>query len=293
MARRLLAVLASSLLSGCLGTVSATDAGVEPCEVNTLLWTHCVGCHSEVGPGDGVFTSLEALRATPPDGGTQTWAERAVVRLHEPVFTMPPLGVPKLTPAEIALFTAWVEEGAKAKTCAPPPLRSFGLPTDGGVSCSSGIFWNNPADRSGAVVASHTGDGKMFPGRACIVCHDDFIARGQDAGFDLWVGGTVYPTAHEANDCAGFPGPPSAGELPDLRVRITDANGVVYTRPVNSSGGFGVWPSIAPNFKFPYTAAVLYQGRERRMSASQMNGDCNLCHTVFGAENAPGRIVIP
>ncbi|MDP1922129.1 MAG: hypothetical protein Q8L14_38170 [Myxococcales bacterium] len=302
MSHRHLVLSASALLAACPMDLPSPDAGEstdagltdagDPCEVNTILWTRCVGCHSAAGPGDGVFTSLDAMRLTPPDGGAR-YAERALARIVDPVKPMPPPGVPQLTAQEKATFAAWVADGAQPKTCSPPPLRSSGLPTDGGVTCSSGVFWHNPGDRSGNVIASGAGASKMFSGRACIGCHDAFTARGQDGGYPFLIAGTLYATAHEADDCDGFPGRADAGELPDLRVRITDANGVVYTRAVNSSGGFGVWESVAPNFAFPYTAAVLYQGRERRMLTPQRNGDCNACHTVFGEQGAPGRIVIP
>lgn len=302
MSCRPLMLVASALFAACpadLNTVdagetndagTATDAG-DPCEVNTILWNRCVGCHSGVGPGDGVFTSLQAMRGSAPDGGR--YAERALARINDTVKPMPPPGVPQLSFEQKAAFSAWVADGAPVKTCAPPPLRSAGLPTDGGVTCSSGVFWDNPGDRSGNHIASGAGASKMFSGRACIGCHDTFTARGQDGGYPFLIAGTLYATAHEADDCDGFPGRADAGELPDLRVRITDANGTVFTRAVNSSGGFGVWASVAPNFKFPYTALVLYQGRERRMVAPQMNGDCNTCHSVFGEQGAPGRIVIP
>ena len=46
-------------------------------------------------------------------------------------------------------------------------------------------------------------------------------------------------------------------------------------------------------FKYPYTAKVLYNGNERVMHAEQTSGDCNACHTQYGTQDAPGRILLP
>jgi len=42
-----------------------------------------------------------------------------------------------------------------------------------------------------------------------------------------------------------------------------------------------------------FRAKVVYQGRERIMTVAQTIGDCNSCHTQYGANNAPGRILLP
>ena len=115
----------------------------------------------------------------------------------------------------------------------------------------------------------------MHPGGACISCH----ATTPEAP-TLALGGTVYPTAHEPDDCMGAAG---------ATVEITDANGVVTTLPSNGSGNFLFEGTVA----FPYTARVLYQGRERRMMGSRTTGNCGSCHTETGKNGAPGRIMLP
>ncbi|MEI8259338.1 MAG: hypothetical protein WCJ30_27035, partial [Deltaproteobacteria bacterium] len=61
----------------------------------------------------------------------------------------------------------------------------------------------------------------------------------------------------------------------------------------NSAGNFWLEDRAAPRFAAPYTARVLYQGRERRMIAPQTDGDCNTCHTDTGTMGAPGRVTVP
>jgi hypothetical protein len=99
------------------------------------------------------------------------------------------------------------------------------------------------------------------------------------------VGGTVYPTAHEPNDCVGT----GAGSL---SVRITDNNGTVFNMPVDNLGSFFL--DGAANVVAPYGAQVVSSsGAMRAMMTKQTSLDCNSCHTVDGANGAPGRIMSP
>ena len=130
--------------------------------------------------------------------------------------------------------------------------------------CTSGSFWTN-------------GEGPtMRPGEACIACHT------AQRGPSFAVAGTVYPTAHEPDDCNGA----SSGAV----VVITDAQGMVYELAVNAAGNFYLENAT---LALPFTAKVVVNGVERAMSASQTSGDCNSCHTQQGASSAPGRIVLP
>lgn len=115
----------------------------------------------------------------------------------------------------------------------------------------------------------------MHPGRACISCHE------QAGGPQLTIAGTVYPTAHEPDDCDGVAG--------SVQVVITDADGATQTLRVNSAGNFYSAAAVA----MPFHAKVVSGGQERAMSAAQTTGDCNGCHTVDGASSAPGRIMAP
>jgi len=98
----------------------------------------------------------------------------------------------------------------------------------------------------------------------------------------------VYPTGHAPDDCNAFAaGSPIPGTVD---IEITDAMGRVSHAIPNVSGNFVL---IALGFTPPYTARVVYMGRERRMTTPQTDGDCNNCHTLAGTNSAPGRITMP
>ena len=127
-------------------------------------------------------------------------------------------------------------------------------------SCTSGKMWSG-------------GNGPdMAPGYDCLACHS-FPAAG-----------TIFPTAHEVNDCDGT-------AANGLKVVITGADGKVVTlTPSPTSGNFYAGTAITP----PFTAKVTdASGGVRAMMSSQMVGNCNACHTVAGANGAPGRIMAP
>lgn len=156
-------------------------------------------------------------------------------------------------------------------TCDPAPCAT----DDGGTGtgfdtpsvCTSGTKWTR-GDR---------GSTSMHPGVACIACHDQ---NPQAPPFEI--AGTVFPTAHEPDDCNG-------GGTAGAQIVITDANGKITKIPVNSVGNFYTQTAIA----LPYRAKVVVGTTERAMVASQKSGDCNSCHTEAGTNSAPGRIVLP
>jgi hypothetical protein len=112
----------------------------------------------------------------------------------------------------------------------------------------------------------------MRPGEGCPSCHNFTIA------------GTVYPTAHEPNDCNGV----TSGSL---SVVVTDAKGSVQTLTVDAAGNFYSTTKVVS----PFHAKVVSKTSqtERDMTATQSSGNCNSCHTPTGANSAPGRIMAP
>ncbi len=123
----------------------------------------------------------------------------------------------------------------------------------------------------------------MDPGQACISCHS------QQGGPSFLVGGTVYPTGHEPDNCAGV-------TASDIKVIVTDANGTEHAMTPNATGNFYLQNSRRTpiTFKLPYTARVERGGKVvEQMGAAQTVGDCNSCHTEKGANGAPGRIAAP
>lgn len=110
---------------------------------------------------------------------------------------------------------------------------------------------------------------------------------GEEEGPAFWLAGTVYPTAHEPDDCNGVDGASS-----DTQVVIVDANGQTLTLDVNSAGNF-YYEKEAGSLALPYEATIVQDGRERVMITPQRNGDCNACHSKNGDNRAPARIMAP
>ena len=124
----------------------------------------------------------------------------------------------------------------------------------------------------------------MKPGSACRTCH---VVGGKASSKSWDIAGTLYPTAHEPDDCYGT----NAG---GVTVVITDANGKDTVLQVNSAGNF--WHNDFFGFQpiaKPYKAKVVAGGKVRAMKAAQTDGNCNACHTEAGDKNAPGRVMAP
>ncbi|MDB4933502.1 MAG: hypothetical protein JWP87_474 [Labilithrix sp.] len=244
-----------------------------PCDVQQLFENRCIGCH--LGPNPVALLSYDDLTKKSAADPTKSYAERSLARLKDTASPMPPKPAVAPTPAEIAVLDAWIKAGTpKGAVCTPPPGGADGG-ADGGATggtntntplvCTSKQTWNNGND----------GSSKMRPGGACITCHS------QRGGPNYTVAGTVYPTAHEPNDCNGVNGA--------LTVVVTDKNGVVKNIPVNSVGNFSLGGQIAP----PFTVKVTNGVKERAMASALTAGDCNSCHTVTGVNGAPGRVMAP
>jgi hypothetical protein len=191
---------------------------------------------------------------------------------------MPPSPM-TISSGEIATFQAWVTAGMPQSDCSmlpPPPTSIYDTPHQ----CSSG-----------SVPVNNDGSPTMRPGNTCVTCH---LAQG---GGELpsGIGGTVYRTAHEPNDCVGTG---RSSQNNPLQVLIIDANGrVAQTLNVNSIGNF-YSRTAPPN---PFTAKVVdtVTKTERDMVKPEVSGDCNYCHdengntNVPGGSKAPGRILAP
>lgn len=134
--------------------------------------------------------------------------------------------------------------------------------------CLSGVSW----------VGGETETPRMHPGRDCLGCHAD-VGEAQE----VILAGTVYEGPNQIDDCYGVEG---------VTVQITDSTNKVIELTSNSTGNFVLFSesgSITP----PYSAKLIYEGRERPMAAMQTELSCNSCHTETGANGAPGRILAP
>jgi hypothetical protein len=252
------------------GGGAAPATGV-PCDVATVFATSCNSCHGSTPSGGAPISlvTLADLTAKAPDG--KTYAEDSLARMQ--AGTMPPGG--GATPAEIATLQAWIGGGMKEG-----PSCGSGA---GGAGGSTGAGGADPFQAPAKCTSGQNyqgGDGSdMEPGKACNHCHN------QGEGPTLAIAGTVYPSAHEPDDCI-------AADVSGAQVIITDANGTEFTLNVRTgSGNFRTGKGQYP--VKPYTAKVVYQGRTRAMASKQSESDCNFCHTQNGANGAPGRVLLP
>ena len=248
----------------------ATGAGTGgfsglPCDVQKIVEDGCIGCHG--GTQSPRMLTYADLTAASPQYPGQTVAQRSLARMTAATNAMPPAPAVPPTPEEIAAFKAWVDAGTPmGTTCTSGP--------DAGTS--GGGSFNTPTTCTSGKTFSGGNSGLMDPGRACLDCHQ------KQGGPRFSIGGTVYPTAHEPDNCLGVAG--------GLSVVVTDKNGVVTTLTVNQNGNFYGGRNVVP----PFTAKVVDgQGHTRQMVGAVTAGDCNTCHTTAGANGAPGRIVAP
>ena len=258
-------------------------SGDLPCDVYMLLQNRCVSCHGSptVGGAPMSLLSKADLTATSFTDPAKTFVDRSVIRMMDTKSPMPPAPASAATAAEIKILTDWIAAGTPAGSC--------GGGGDGGVVTS------DPLNAAPTCTSGQTAPALEFlkemmgPGEACISCHQQ-----RHEGPQL-VGGTVYPTGHEPNDCVGG----SAGITPSITTAQviligSDTNKTQFPMTVNANGNFylslrrGATPP-----KFPYTAKVVWNGKERVMSTAQTNGDCNSCHTAVGLMMAPGRVTLP
>ena len=248
-----------------------------PCDVANALST-CQACHGAPPTESAPFTlqSYADLTQPSPQYPDQTVAQRVVARMQDPNFPMPPNPLGPSPQSDIDTIQAWIDSGYAVpkgtQTCTPPAGGTDPFATD--PVCTNGMFNTQFANVN------------MFPGEACVSCHVD------NGGPALAFAGTVYPTAHEPNDCKG-------AIISGAQVLVTDSTQKTYTANVQGNGNFFMYalPRIG-GIKLvpPYTVRVTYQGRERDMTGlvtAPTDGDCNSCHTETGTNGAPGRILLP
>lgn len=252
-----------TIVSGAGGGSGSNTSSLDlPCDVAAFLSSKCVSCHGPSSSSVNLMTR-EAFLA-PSSVTNQTRGQAAVARLASVLSPMPPTYAPAATSAEIAAFSAWVDAGMPAGSCAG---FDAGVPEP---TCASNSFWSRGNKESPA----------MNPGVACLACH----AISGEADKNYAFSGTVFPSLHEQNLCNAMP--PSG-----IRVEIYDKNGalVLTMTPDPTSGNFH--SNVTVTVALPYTARVVSNAGVLEMTQPQMSGDCNGCHTVQGASGASGRIV--
>jgi len=216
------------------------------------------------------LTGYDDLIAPSSNDPARTVVDVSIERLRDPMAPMPPAPANPPTPTEADVLSAWVASGMPT-VCDSGGGGVIENPYATPVTCTSGTYWTGGDE----------GSRSMRPGGTCIDCHDS----GPKDGPPFALAGTVYPSAHEPDDCNGIDASSPA------EVIVVDAEGRTFTMSVNSVGNFYYETENA--FAFPYRAKVVRDGRERVMVDEQTSGDCNACHTESGAEDAPGRIMAP
>lgn len=259
----------------------ACSTSVVPLSIQTMLSNKCWSCHGGAPlPGAPTLVTFADLTAQAKSDPTKTNAVVMLARIQSTTAPMPPVGGAPATAAEVAALGDWAASGYASAPCPsagvggasggivpPPPAPTGPDPFAVAAICTSNRMSNGGESAT------------MDPGQACVSCH-----RSSDDEAPIFaIAGTLYPTAHEPNDCNGVNGTSGA------RIVITGADGTALTLTPNSSGSFTSQTAI----KMPYRAKVTYLGRERLMIAVQTSGDCNACHTQAGTNLAPGRIILP
>lgn len=248
-----------------------------PADVKALMASQCAtsGCHTSTSDSKKPpLRTFADLTASSKVDSSQTLAERSVVRMKDSAQPMPPDAL--LPASQVSVLESWVESGMKPIACAPSADGGPGGDgPDGGATAPD--EFDVPAKCTNGAGTTSKGS-SMDPGRACNTCHSFRLA------------GTVYPTAHEPNDCRG-----SNGSTSGLKLVVTDANGKTTQVSINSAGNFYSSTTLARPAKVKIVDSA---GKERPMKtpiSTAAMGDCNSCHTQNGAGSpaAPGRILAP
>lgn len=237
-----------------------------------ILADRCTSCHatsrtgaSRNGAPAGVDFDTYAV--------TVQSADRGNVRVQ--AGSMPP-GAP-IPAGEKAVFQSWMDDGkqdcpdpasdATGPDAAVPDVPVADVPP---VACSTGKYWSGEEGPT------------MHPGGNCIACHasgDD----GEGPQPDLIVAGTVMGAISDVDDCYGVAG---------VKVILTPKTGPAVELTTNSTGNFLAYRAQQA-IATPYTVRLESGDRQRAMSASQTDTNCMNCHTRYGANYAPGRILVP
>lgn len=258
-----------------------TQAGLS-CEIAAIT-ANCIGCHGHP-PSNNAPSSYVTRDDFLVVAGGASGGARAVARINDAQAPMPPAPNARLTAQQIATFEKWVADGMPEGSCSMAfdggvPMDPFNTPD----VCTSKMNWPGGEQDVGNLAKDN-----MHPGRACIDCHTNPVP-GADKGPELYFAGTVYPTAHEPDECMG-----ESGQRTPATVEITDSANHIYRLTTTVSGNFYLRPGIgiaAP--VFPIKAVLKAGGKTRAMVDAVPSGDCNSCHTLRGTMKAPGRIMLP
>jgi polyvinyl alcohol dehydrogenase (cytochrome) len=156
----------------------ASTAQALPCDVAVIVEQNCVRCHGTVLRGGATLPLVQPADFAAPRGA-RTVAQAMVERVTPGApLQMPPLPAMPLTTSDVAILTAWVQQGAPlvAPGCVvhppEPPMSTAGTtaPNTGGTGgiagTGAGGVGGEPLPTDGGVIEPEgpTGDWAMFGG---------------------------------------------------------------------------------------------------------------------------------
>ncbi len=266
-------------------STSPTTTTSLPCDLQTLLATECDTCHGST-PSQGATTSLvtrDDLMQSSPSIPSENEAQVSLARMKGGVPPMPPPPASASSASDIATLSNWIAAGYPTGSC--DPSKPVSLPDGGTLPDVDAAIYDTPTVcTSGQTwTLGETKSADMKPGSDCPTCH---VLGGDASGKVFDIAGTVYPTAHEPDDCDG---------VSTATVVITDAKGATTSLSVSAASG-NFYHDSALGFlpiATPYTATVTVGSTSRAMITPQTDGSCNHCHTTAGTLSAPGRVMAP
>lgn len=146
-------------------------AGDLPCDVAQLLDDSCLSCHGATLSGGATvrLVSRADLAAASYVDGTQSLAQRSVVRMRQQTSAMPPAPASLVPEARIAAFEAWVNAGLPAGSCQAASDAGTGGGAGGGSGGGGGGMDVPPPYDGG--VAGLPCDVAAFVASKCASCH--------------------------------------------------------------------------------------------------------------------------
>jgi hypothetical protein len=249
-----------------------------PCDLANFLMARCQTCHSNppIAGAPMPLVTYGDLVAPAKSDPAKSAAAMALTRMQDTTRPMPPPPATRASASEIAQVSTWISSGQPRGTCATVPAADGG--TGGVTGADAGNPFNTPPVCTSGRTSTVAEGANMAPGQACIACHATNEAP------DFTIAGTVYPSAHEPNNCVD-----AVASAAGATVVIVDAANRTLTLAVNAVGSFYSTTPITT----PFRAKVVVGTSERVMGTPQTTGDCNGCHTQNGANSAPGRILLP
>src|SRR5262249_29736726 len=156
----------------------------------------CDNCHANppVSGAPMPLLTYDDLVAHSKVTPSKTYAELAVERMANTLNPMPPMPNPPATAGETAAPSAWAAHGAPNGRCdGSAGVNRSDMPP----MCSSMTTWT----------MGNADSNQMLPGITCVACHNNPPEGGLPPP-PLIIGGTVYRTGHEPDNCFGGPEDP-------------------------------------------------------------------------------------